>query len=77
MEFSEKEIQMLNMIGVGDLCDRFTSDPLGLYRIAMERAFLECASGPHVDSMRRCIVAIRKCSVYRGTDEWDAMINCT
>ena len=45
-----------------------------LYKMAGEKAFLEKMDGPEVESVRRCLIALSKGTCYRGTQEWDDMI---
>lgn len=72
-ELSNKEIQMFKMLGLERLLSKL-DDPVTLYRLAVENTFCNNLQGPAVDSLRRCYTAIRKCSVYRCTPEWEALI---
>lgn len=47
--------------------------PTVLDMVAME-VFLDNKQGPAVESLRRCINAVRNCSPYRMTSEYDALI---
>jgi hypothetical protein len=73
-EYSQKEIDLFKYFGY----DYFVSDghisaPV-IYRMMVEKAFLEDMKGKPVESLRRCQKALNSCSVYRLTPEWDAMI---
>jgi hypothetical protein len=71
---SAKERKLFIALGLEDLVDHLQSNPTVLYRMAVEQAFCENLSGPAVDSLRRCYIALHNCNPYRGTPEWDAMI---
>lgn len=73
--YSEKEIELLKYFGISEhlLGDCCISAP-ALYRVAVEKAFCENMKGVEVESLRRCYNALQKCSIYRLTKEWDAMI---
>jgi len=73
--WSDKEVAMLQALGAGHLLERFTEDPLLVYRFAMEKAFIEDTRGPAADSLRRCMRALSRCTAYRLTPEWDALIH--
>ncbi len=72
-EYSEKEQALFAALGIGHLCEVIDNPP-NLYRIAVEQAFVADAKGPAVESLRRCYAAYMSCKIYRGTPDWDAMI---
>ena len=72
-EYSEKEQQLINYFGFGDIADRI--NPIAMYRMMAEKAFMEEMTGPAVDSLRKCLIAYHKCTIYRMSEEWDNMIN--
>jgi hypothetical protein len=71
-EFSDKERDLFVFFGLSNLIDYI--EPVTLYQMCVEKAFLDDIQGPYVDSLRRCYKALRNCSVYRMTQEWDEMI---
>ena len=73
-DYSEKEIEMFIALGLGDKIQFFAENPVQLYNLAVERCFLNSLTGVAVDSLRRCVIALNKCKVYRGTQEWDDLI---
>ena len=84
-DYSEKEIQMFKALGLEDKIQFFADNPVQLYHLAVEHCFLNNLKGVEilflnnlkgvaVDSLRRCVIALNKCKVYRGTQEWDDLI---
>lgn len=73
-DYSEKEIEMFIALGLGDKIQFFAENPVQLYNLAVERCFLSSLTGVAVASLRRCVIALNKCKVYRGTQEWDDLI---
>lgn len=73
-DYSEKEIEMFNALGLSDKIKFFAENPVQLYHLAVERCFVNNLTGVAVDSLRRCIIALNQCKVYRGTQEWDDLI---
>lgn len=72
-DYSEKELKLFEALGLSYLTDRLYA--VELYKIAARNAFIENLSGPLAVSLRRCCAAIDKCSPYRRTPEFDALIN--
>lgn len=72
IEISAKERDLFVFFGFSDLVD--VVEPVVLYHLCVEKAFVDDIQGPYVDSLRRCYRALLTCSVYRMTPEWDAMI---
>lgn len=74
-KFSQKEIKMFQELD----CENFLQldDPATIYRLAVEKVFCKDLQGHAVESLRRCYNALRDCSIYRDTPEWDDMIILT
>lgn len=70
--YSEKEQAMFKDLGFEDLLIHLT--PPVLYKLAIEDAFLKNKTGPVVESLRRTGTALKNCNPYRGTPEFDALI---
>lgn len=51
-----------------------TSVPPTVLDCVVMEVFLENKTGPAVDSLRRCVAAVKKRSPYRMTPEYDALI---
>lgn len=73
-DYSEKEIEMFISLGLGDKIKFFAENPVQMYNLAVERCFVNNLTGVNVESLRRCVIALNKCKVYRGTQEWDDLI---
>lgn len=74
MEFSEKEVKMFTGLGYGDLVERFEEDPLSLYKVAAMDCFMHDLRGKYVDSLRKCMLVLKTGVFYRGTEQWDSLI---
>jgi hypothetical protein len=70
-DYSEKEKQLIKAFGYENL---LTVVAPTLYRMMVEKAFINDMKGPHVESLRRCAKALQECKIYRLTKEWDDMI---
>jgi hypothetical protein len=58
--YSKKEISLFKHFGVDYfLGTSLECDPMTIYRQAVEVAFLEDMSGPMVESLRRCMKALK------------------
>ena len=77
MMYSDKERKLLNWFDIPDaVIDCSSCAAPTLYRMAVENAYLDQYTyGCETESLRRCAKALRDCSVYRLTPEWDAMID--
>jgi hypothetical protein len=73
IEYSDKEKQLIEFFGFSDIINNV--QPPVLYRMMAEYAFIHDLSGPYVDSLRRCIMALNHALVYRMTTTWDEMIH--
>jgi len=71
-DYSEKEIKLFTFFGYGDILDHLIAPVI--YRMCVEKAFIDNMIGPEVDSLRRCVKSLYNCKVYRMTPEWDSMI---
>lgn len=71
-KYSKAEMQLAEYFGYSDLLP--TIEPIVLYRIMMEKAFIKNMSGTAVESLRRCMNAFTNNSPNRLTHEWDELI---
>ena len=69
---SPGEKKLFDSIGVGHLYHKI--DAIKLYYVAMEKAFVCNMKGADIEALRRAINAISICSPYRGTDEFERLI---
>lgn len=51
-----------------------TFNPIGLYNMAVERAFMTRQEGPAVEALRRAITAITTASPLRQTEDFEHII---
>lgn len=73
-DYSEKELKLFEFFGVSHLLKSSVSLAPVVYRAMVEKAFMDDIKGPEVESLRRCYNALMKCTVYRMTKDWDALI---
>ncbi len=74
-EYSEKELALIKFFGFDNLIDiTCPVAAITLYRMMVEKAFVENLQGLEVESLRRCFKAINESSIFRMTSEWDDMI---
>ena len=71
--YSEGEFKLLNSLGFGNLIKQIENTP-SVYRIAVEKCFIEDLKGPNVEALRRAYKAINKCNPYRMTPEFEELI---
>lgn len=71
--YSEKERALFVALGMGD-CLWWPTPAPHLYEAALRRVFLSEIQGPAVTSLRRCVKALDAGRPYRGTYEWDILI---
>ncbi len=50
-------------------------DIMTIYRMCVEKAFCNNSQGPAYDALRRAYKAIRQCTHYRMTPEFDKLIS--
>ena len=72
-QYSEKEIELFTRLGLQSMMEVYPCPPK-LYQDVALNLFKEKRSGPLVESVRRCLIAIEKCSPYRKTPEWEDLI---
>jgi hypothetical protein len=74
-EYSDKEIKLMTYFGYGEFAkDAFAAAPT-IYKMMVEKAFINNMQGLEIESLRRCYKCIQDCSIYRMTPEWDNMIS--
>lgn len=71
--YSEKEVKMLLHFVDRNLLDQ--TEPLTVYRVAVNNAFSKDVKGPAADSLRRTFIAFNNGKISRITPEWDNLIN--
>lgn len=71
-EYSEAEKKLISFFGYADRKDLI--NPMALYRILAEKAFIENLQGPAVEALRRAYEALQSCSVYRMSPEFDKLL---
>jgi hypothetical protein len=70
--YSENEKLLIESFGMTDISEQL--EPLPLYWLMVEKAFVRNINGPHVESLRRCYKAMMGMSVFRLTPEFDELI---
>lgn len=73
-DVSDKEIALFKSLGYENLLFILDKDPVGLYKMAAEKCFIEDRRGAAVDSLRRCMEALSKHNPYRLTPEFEELI---
>ncbi len=74
VNYSTKEQALFRFFGFsGPMLSTIPADRL--YPMAAEKAFMDRTEGPEAESLRRCLVALNNRTVFRCTDEWDALIS--
>lgn len=73
-KLSQSEQLMFTLLGYGDLLASEDLEPITMYRIALEDAFLNSKKGPGVESLRRCYKALTSGTPHRLTPAFDALI---
>ncbi len=71
-DYSEKEKWLIGQFGFENMMEHVV--PPKLYDMIVQKVFVENITGDHVESLRRCYGAFYRGEVYRGTKEWDNMI---
>lgn len=72
IEYSEKEKALIDSFGFSHMIAY--DYPYALYRIIAEDCFINNKTGKNVESLRRILSALRNCTVYRMTKEFDDLI---
>jgi hypothetical protein len=70
--YSDKEIRMLTNFVDLQLLDQ--TEPLTVYRVAVDHAFMKNINGPAADSLRRTMLAFHQGKPCRNTREFDDLI---
>jgi hypothetical protein len=73
LDISENESRLFRELGFGYLLDRI-NDPVALYKIVMEKLFIDNVRGPAVEAFRRGCRALYACKPYRQTPEFDKLL---
>ena len=71
-EYSEKEHRLFEYFGLDELSSRIS--PAAIYRICVEKCFIDNTINEYSESLRRCIIAWNASKIHRLTPEWDSMI---
>jgi hypothetical protein len=78
LEYSDQEIRMFRDLGWGYLFQgSYEDNPIAtwaMYKIAVEKAFIENTQGPAVEALRKGTRAITECKPYRRTPEFEELI---
>ena len=69
--YSEKEKKLIEHFGYSDLIHVV---PSVLYEIIAMDCFMKNKQGREVDSVRKCLSAIKNCNPYRLTEEFENLI---
>lgn len=70
---SKNEMLLLEHFGLNALADRV--EPLTLYRMMCEAAFLRAETGPYADALRRGYkVLLAGAGPYRLSEEFEALV---
>jgi hypothetical protein len=72
-DYSDKEKALFSVFGYSDVLRLCISAPI-IYRMCVEKAFIDNMQGKTVESLRRCYKALQSMSVIRLTEQWDEMI---
>jgi hypothetical protein len=70
--YSETEMRLFEHFGMANIACHM--QPPMLYALLATKAFILNDQTPWADGLRRCLIALEKCSTYRKTPEWDALI---
>lgn len=71
--YTDREQKLFEMFGYGHLTAYIESGP-SLFRMCVEKAFIEDMKGPHVEALRRAYAALAKCNPYRCTEEFEKLL---
>jgi len=74
-EYSKAELKLIKSISPqwGNVVTKTNIAPSSLYKILAERAFIDNATGPDVEALRRVCKALEECKIYRQTPEFDSL----
>lgn len=71
-DYSKAEEKLLIELGYGYLLNKVSI--IEIYKMTVEACFINNEQGPAVEALRRGYRAIVECSVYRGTEEFDKLL---
>ena len=74
-DYSEAELRLIKSISEHwfRMVKDTDVDPITVYRILATICFEEDRKGPAVEALRRVMVCIRECKIYRMTPEFDKL----
>lgn len=72
-KYSQQEIKLFTALGYKELINT-PIEPLRLYRLCVEKAFINNWSGPHIEALRKGFKSLGDCYPYRMTKEFDDLI---
>lgn len=72
-EYSDAEKKLFSSLKLDKLMEFF--NPITLYQYACIKCFKDDISGNDVDALRRGMIAIDACKMYRMTKEFDDLIS--
>ena len=75
--YSDKEMKLISFFGFAEIVKNDKGHSIAtpsLYRMMVEKAFIENMKGTEVESLRRCAKALYTGKINRLTTEWDEMI---
>lgn len=79
-KFSEAEERLIRALGyewVLEPVSRGSIPEPKVYDLMALEVFAENKKGPTVDALRRVLLALRNCKLYRHTDEFDQLCSFT
>jgi hypothetical protein len=78
-EYSDQEIRMFRDLGWSYLFEgKYVDHPIAvwaMYKMAVEKAFINNNQGPEVEALRKGMKAITECKPYRNTPEFEELIH--
>lgn len=75
-EYSENERLMINAISPhwANVINKVYITPHRLYQILACECFCKNKTGPAVEALRKGLIALEECKIYRMTHEFDALL---
>lgn len=76
--YSEKEMELIRSLDCQEMLPFMLPHPV--YRMMVEKVFMDNINDERSDSLRRCIQAwngLHEEKIFRLTPEWDALIDLT
>ena len=71
-QYSAKEMEMIKWFGFEKLVESLY--PWSLYKMMVEKAFIDNDQSWWAHGLRRCIKALNQGNIYRSSKEWDDLI---